>query len=105
MKLDELRTLFAYDSWANELLLDAARNLPEESTRRDLGTSHQSLLGTLVHLVAARRSAVVGAAPRASFGAPTTFEPRALSRGGMKSERGDSFVGSLAESDLDRGWR
>jgi uncharacterized damage-inducible protein DinB len=53
MKIDELRTLFAYDTWATDLLLDAVKALSEETIRRDLGTSHQSLLGTLVHVVAA----------------------------------------------------
>ena len=49
MKLDEIQTLFSYNRWANRRLLDACRSLSPSAFTRDLGTSHGSLRGTLVH--------------------------------------------------------
>jgi uncharacterized damage-inducible protein DinB len=106
MKIDELRTLFAYDSWANDLLLDTAKGIPEESLRRDLGTSHQSLLGTLVHLVAAEeiwlsrwkgapRSRLTGLEEIASLDALFAWW------GAVRAER-DAYIASLGEADLER---
>jgi uncharacterized damage-inducible protein DinB len=105
MRVDELRTLFAYDSWANDLLLDAIRKLPEETLRRDLGTSHQSLLGTLVHLVAAEEiwlSRWKGA-PRAKLtGVEEVGDLRALLEwwGRVRDER-DRYLATVSEADLD----
>ncbi len=106
MTIDELRTLFAYDSWANELLLDAARGIPEESLRRDLGTSHQSILGTLVHLVAAEElwlsrfkrgshSRLTGVDEVPSLDALVSWW------GAVRAER-DAYIASLGEADLER---
>lgn len=106
MKIDELRTLFAYDSWANDLLLDAIEKLPEESIERDLGTSHHSLLGTLVHLVAAEeiwlsrwkgapRSKLTGLAEIADFETLRAWWAK------VRAER-DAYLASLEESDLER---
>lgn len=50
------RTLFAYDRWANRLLLEAAAQLPEEELLRDLRGSFGSILGTLRHLLWGERS-------------------------------------------------
>jgi len=105
MKIDELRTLFAYDSWASDLLLDAVKALPEEAIRRDLGTSHQSLLGTLVHVVAAEelwlsrwkgapRSKLTGLEEIASLDAFLEWWKK------VRAER-DSYITSLAEADLE----
>ena len=105
MKIDELRTLFAYDSWANDLLLQVIKALPEEAVRRDLGTSHQSLLGTLVHIVAAEeiwlsrwkgapRSKLTGLEQIASLDALRAWWSK------VRAER-DSYITSLAEADLE----
>jgi len=48
---DEIRTLYAYNRWANRRLLGAARVLPWPDFIRDLRGSHGSLRGTLVHIV------------------------------------------------------
>ena len=48
---EEIRTLFAYNRWANRRLLTAARLLPWPDFIRDLRSSHGSLRGTLVHVV------------------------------------------------------
>lgn len=49
-------TLFAYDRWANRLLLGAAGELPEEELVRDLRGSFGSILGTLRHLLWGERA-------------------------------------------------
>ena len=38
-----------YSGWASRKLLDAARNLNPEDLTRNVGISHQSILGTLCH--------------------------------------------------------
>jgi uncharacterized damage-inducible protein DinB len=106
MKMDELQSLFAYDSWANDLFLRAMAALPEEAVRRDLGASHRSLLGTMVHLVAAEeiwlsrwkgapRSKLTGLDEIASLDALLPWWEK------VRAQR-DSYVLSLDEDDLER---
>ena len=45
----EIRTLFAYTRWGNHRLLVACEPLSASAFTRDLGTSHRSVRGTLVH--------------------------------------------------------
>src|SRR5262245_21958362 len=51
MNLNDIRTGFAYNRWANELLLAAAGELSVEEFNRDLKGSFQSIRGTLRHLL------------------------------------------------------
>jgi uncharacterized damage-inducible protein DinB len=53
MNLSDIKHLFSYTEWANDLALDAADKLSDESLRRDVGISHQSIFGTLVHMAGA----------------------------------------------------
>src|SRR5689334_11553379 len=53
MNLSDIKQLFTYTEWANDLALDAARKLPDENLRRDVGISHKSIFGTLVHMAGA----------------------------------------------------
>ena len=53
MNIQDIRRLFDYTEWANQLAMDAANRLPEEDLRRDVGCSHQSIFGTLVHMAGA----------------------------------------------------
>ena len=53
MNLADIRHLFDYTEWANDLALDAAANLSDENLRRDFGISHKSIFGTLVHMAGA----------------------------------------------------
>ncbi len=55
MTIQEMRILLAYDSWATNRLFEALAAVPEDAYKRDLKTSHGSLHGTLVHIVAAQR--------------------------------------------------
>jgi len=53
MNLSDIKQLLQYTEWANESALDAARKLPNESLCRDVGISHRSIFGTLVHMAGA----------------------------------------------------
>jgi uncharacterized damage-inducible protein DinB len=53
MNLNDTRHLFDYTEWANGLALNAAAELSEEGFRRDVGISHGSIFGTLLHMAGA----------------------------------------------------
>ncbi|HET7293138.1 MAG TPA: DinB family protein [Vicinamibacteria bacterium] len=54
MTSEDIRTLYAYERWANRRVVAAARLLAAEDFTRSLGTSHDSVSGTLVHILAAK---------------------------------------------------
>lgn len=51
---EDLRTLFAYDAWANRRMLEACGALPAEQFTRDLGSSFRSVRDTLAHILGAQ---------------------------------------------------
>ena len=53
MDLSDIKNLFDYTEWANDLAMDASSKLPEEGLLRDVGISHRSIFGTLVHMAGA----------------------------------------------------
>jgi uncharacterized damage-inducible protein DinB len=53
MNLTDIKLLFDYTEWANDLAMDAAKKLPDETLRRDVGISHRSIFGTLLHMAGA----------------------------------------------------
>jgi uncharacterized damage-inducible protein DinB len=53
MNLSDIRHLFDYTEWANGLAMNAAAELSEENFRRDVGISHGSIFGTLLHMAGA----------------------------------------------------
>jgi uncharacterized damage-inducible protein DinB len=53
MDLTDIKQLFNYTEWANDLAMDAARKLPDENLRREVGISHKSIFGTLLHMAGA----------------------------------------------------
>jgi uncharacterized damage-inducible protein DinB len=53
MNLTDIKNLFDYTEWANDLAMDAASKLPDEGLLRDVGISHRSIFGTLVHMAGA----------------------------------------------------
>jgi len=53
MNLSDIRHLFDYTEWANELTLNAAAALSDEDLRRDFKISHSSIFATLLHMAAA----------------------------------------------------
>jgi uncharacterized damage-inducible protein DinB len=55
MTLAEIRTLHAYNSWADNLVFEALSEMPGEQYMKDLRTSHGGIHGTMVHLVGAEK--------------------------------------------------
>jgi len=53
MNLSDIRHLFDYTEWANDLAMNSAAALTEENLRRDFSISHGSILGTLRHMAGA----------------------------------------------------
>ena len=53
MDVNDIKQLFDYTEWANDLAMDAASKLPDEGLLRDVGFSHRSIFGTLVHMAGA----------------------------------------------------
>lgn len=53
MNLKDIKRLFDYTEWANDLAIAAAAKIPDENLRRDTRISHGSILGTLVHMAGA----------------------------------------------------
>jgi len=51
VNLQDVRTWFAYNCWANQRLMKAAGELSEEELNRDLRGSFASIRGTLRHLL------------------------------------------------------
>ena len=53
MNLSDIRHLFDYTEWANDLAMEAADDLPDVGLLRDFGISHKSIFGTLLHMAGA----------------------------------------------------
>lgn len=51
MNVDDIRALYSYNEWATARLMDATRGLTAAEFARDMGTSHRSARGTLVHIL------------------------------------------------------
>lgn len=55
MTLQEIKTLHAYNSWADNRIFEALAQLPEEQYLRDMKGSHGGIHTTLVHLVGGQK--------------------------------------------------
>jgi uncharacterized damage-inducible protein DinB len=53
MDLNDIKHLFDYTEWANDLAIQSAGKLTDEHLRHDFGISHKSIFGTLLHMAAA----------------------------------------------------
>ncbi len=53
MNVPDIRHLFDYTEWANQLVMDASASLPDDQLRRNTGISHHSIFGTLLHMAGA----------------------------------------------------
>jgi len=54
MNPEQMRSLFAYDAWANRRILNACAPLTPEQFTRDLGSSFRSVRDTLAHTLGAQ---------------------------------------------------
>jgi uncharacterized damage-inducible protein DinB len=105
MTAAELRTHLKYSNWASCRLIEAMRALSAEDQSRDLKASHQSVIGTLTHILFADAiwySRVVD--PSAKVHAPGDI----LSDAELAQEWRDThrnwerWAESLTDADLDR---
>ena len=53
MDIQDFRTLYQYNSWANHRTLDSCASLTPEQFTRDMGSSFGSVRDTLVHILGA----------------------------------------------------
>ena len=53
MDLTDIKHLFDYTEWANDLAMEAASRVPDDDRCRDVGISHKSIFGTLLHTAGA----------------------------------------------------
>lgn len=106
MTVEEIRSLYAYNEWANARLLAVIAGLAEDRLTAEIPSSFPSILGTLAHIVAAewvwlRRWK--GENPTGFpdwLSVPSLVEVRAK-LAEIEAERA-AFVGSLSDADLDR---
>lgn len=104
MNLDEIRSLFAYNRWATERLLHASRELSPDAFARDLGTSHGSVRGTLVHTLWAEWIWLQrwrGTSPKRVFAEDEFPDVAAIeTRWGEVERERQSFIAGLADDRL-----
>jgi uncharacterized damage-inducible protein DinB len=55
MTLQEVKTLHAYNSWANNHLFDALALMPTDQYMQDMKSSHGGIHTTLVHMIGAEK--------------------------------------------------
>lgn len=55
MTSEEVRSLFAYNSWANHRVFESLAGIPQDIYAKDLKASHAGIHGTLTHIVAAEK--------------------------------------------------
>lgn len=106
MNLDDVKILFDYDTWANDLIFDAVAQLDDEGLRRNLKTSHESIFDTLVHIVGAEEIWLArwtsGGQSRAKLPSPESFPTLEVLRqrwDELRAER-DAFVNELSDTSL-----
>ena len=106
MNVEDLRLLYAYNSWANHRTLDSCAGLSPEQFTRDLGSSFRSVRDTLAHIYGAEwiwlerwHGRIPSALP-----SPADFPDfdSVRSRWAQHEANLDSFVASLTPSELER---
>jgi uncharacterized damage-inducible protein DinB len=106
MTSGEVRELFAYGSWANARVFDAASALSEEQQHHSIASSFPSIGGTLAHIVGAewvwlRRW--LGESPSSFPDWVTTpvYADLRARLSAVEQER-DAFLAGLSDGDVDR---
>jgi len=104
MNVETVRTLFAYNRWANERTLASVAQIPEGDLFRELPSSFGSIHATLTHSIGAEWAYVqrwAGASPRA-LPKPKEYPDLASLREFWQTILGDQarFLGGLREERL-----
>jgi uncharacterized damage-inducible protein DinB len=106
MTAEEVRSLYAYDEWANARLAGVIAGLSAEQLTAEIPSSFPSILGTFAHIVAAEWVWL-----RRWLGENPTAFPDWLAAPALGALRGKlaeveaeraAFLGSLSDGDLDR---
>jgi uncharacterized damage-inducible protein DinB len=104
VNVSDARTLYAFNRWATDRVLDAARLVGPADLTRDLRTSHGSLKGTLVHLVWAEWIWLErwrGESPKRVFTEDQFADVTAISSRWSKVARGQhEFIATLTDDRL-----
>lgn len=106
MTPSDVQVLYAYNRWANDRTLRAVAPVPDDQLRRDLGGSHRSVWGTLLH-IAWGEWLWLGRweGPSRGPGADPTTCPdlsALLTCWGQMADAQQAFVQSLSAADLER---
>ncbi len=106
MATEYIRTLYAYNTWANRRILDTAAQLTPEQFVASVGASFPSVRDTLVHTLSAQwiwLSRWKGTSPRAGL-SPNEFPDLAAIHARWEAVDRDlhAFIGALDEDGLAR---
>jgi uncharacterized damage-inducible protein DinB len=107
MQIHEVQTLFDYNVWANQKILDAAARATPEQYAAPAGLSHGSIRGMLLHCLSAemqwRQRAQTGTTLKAMLaeGDWPDFEPLRR-RWQEETAAMHAYLGSLVDADLQR---
>lgn len=103
---EDLRTLFAYDAWANRRMLEACGALSAEQFTRDLGSSFRSVRDTLAHIMGAQwiwLERFRGRSPAALPGGEQFADLASLrARWAQFESELLSYINGLSAADLER---
>ena len=102
MNRDGLLALYAYDAYANHLVLDGLAQLSEDEFTREFGPSHGSIRGLLVHVLECEAwfLAICQGRTLEELDLPTLADIRRY-WGDLEREQ-QTFIAPLTESDLSR---
>jgi uncharacterized damage-inducible protein DinB len=103
---EHVRTLYAYDAWANRRMLDACTALAPEQFTRDLGSSFRSVRDTTAHIMGAEWLWLERFQGRTPAGLPSAdqFADLASLRARWTQFEAEllSYVNGLSAADLER---
>lgn len=104
LKIEEIRTLYSYNQWATQRLLETAQSLTPAAFTQDLGTSYRSVRGTLVHTLWAEwiwLQRWCGSSPKEEFAQDEFPDVPAIGNrwAALERER-QTFIGRLTEDRL-----
>jgi uncharacterized damage-inducible protein DinB len=105
MTPEQVRTLYAYDAWANRRVLDACAALAPEQFTKDLGSSFRSVRDTLAHIMGAEWLWLERFRGRtAALASGDQFPDLASLRARWAEVERDllAYVGGLSAADLER---
>jgi uncharacterized damage-inducible protein DinB len=103
-KLEMVRSLFEYNEWANERVLESAASVHEEELARDRGVSFDSVQGILLHNLGSHVSWLArwtGEMPPIAKVEPERVVVAISESYAAAHERLRDFIASLTEERLD----